>query len=115
MDDSPRTIETVEKGGILTVFSKDQIKSLCDDLMNGKIRSNRIYLWQHPSTSMKLKQHLKPRMLHFSEQRTFELLRAIKQCTGIGGRIKKGEIQLLDFVFDVMVPEITIKVLDAKD
>lgn len=30
----------------------------------------------------------------------------IEEVTGIGGRIKRGEMTLLDFVFDVMVPEV---------
>ncbi|XP_049918171.1 uncharacterized protein LOC126401090 [Epinephelus moara] len=111
ISERPSIMDTVEKGRILAVFSKTQIKSLHDDLINGSIRSNRMYLWQDPSTSINLKQHLKLRALNFSDQRIFELLRMIEEATGIGEKIKRGEIGLLDFVFDVMLPEILIKIL----
>lgn len=59
------------------------LQSLHDDLMNGRIRSNRMYLWQNPATSLKLKQHLKPRRLHFSVQRVNGnvMLSCIPVCT----------------------------------
>nr|XP_033472688.1 uncharacterized protein LOC117250826 [Epinephelus lanceolatus] len=110
----PSIIEAVETGRILSVFSVDQIKSLYHDLMNGQVRSNRMYLWINPSTSWKLKQHLKPHMLHFSDQRFLELMKTIEQCTDIGERILKGENSLLYFTFDVFVPEIIIKILEGQ-
>ncbi|CAJ1055568.1 uncharacterized protein LOC126401090 [Xyrichtys novacula] len=86
-------------------------QTLHDDLLSGKIRSNRMFLWRNPATSLRLKQHLKIRTLSWSEQRMFELLRFIEVATNISKKIKRGEIYLLDFVFDVMLPELLIKAL----
>lgn len=36
----------------------------------------------------------------------FALLRLIEEATGLGAKIKTGDIGLLDFVFDVMLPEV---------
>ncbi|KAM8741413.1 uncharacterized protein AB9X84_018796 isoform 1-T1 [Acanthopagrus schlegelii] len=66
-----RITGAVEKGGILAVFSKDQIK-------------------------------------------IFELLRVTEEVTGVGAWIKTGEIKLLDFVFDVILPEILIRILEEE-
>lgn len=52
-----------------------------DDLMSGRIHSNHMCLWKHPSTSLKLKQYLKPRMLHFSNQRVHGKI--ILLCVGV--------------------------------
>ncbi|CAJ1081803.1 uncharacterized protein LOC126401090 [Xyrichtys novacula] len=65
----PRIKDAVDSGGIHAVFSKTQIKTLHDDLLSGKLRSNRMFLWRNPATSLRLKQHLKIRTLSWSEQR----------------------------------------------
>ncbi|RVE60968.1 hypothetical protein OJAV_G00165890 [Oryzias javanicus] len=86
----------------------------CTDLPDstwfGKVRSNRMYL-QNPISSLPLKQHLKPRTLNLSDHRIFQLLRAIEDATGVRSFIQKEEIQILDHVFDVMLPEILISIL----
>ncbi|RVE55370.1 hypothetical protein OJAV_G00237030 [Oryzias javanicus] len=41
----------------------------------------------------------------------FQLLRAIEDATGVRSFIQKEEIQILDHVFDVMLPEILISIL----
>ncbi|CAJ1057686.1 uncharacterized protein LOC126401090 [Xyrichtys novacula] len=46
-----------------------------------------------------------------SKDKIFELLRLIEEATTISDNIKRGEIHLLDFVFDVMLPELLIKAL----
>ncbi|CAJ1074194.1 uncharacterized protein LOC126401090 [Xyrichtys novacula] len=86
-------------------------QTLHDDLLSGNIRSGRMFLWRKPATSLRLTQHLKIRTLCWSEQRIFELLRLIEEATTISDNIKRGEIHLLDFVFDVMLPELLFKVL----
>ncbi|RVE69029.1 hypothetical protein OJAV_G00073720 [Oryzias javanicus] len=86
------------------------IKALHENLTTGKVRSNRMYL-QNPMSSLPLKQHLKPRTLNLSDHRIFQLLRAIEDATGVRSFIQKEEIQILDHVFDVMLPEILISIL----
>ncbi|CAJ1074262.1 uncharacterized protein LOC126401090 [Xyrichtys novacula] len=103
--------DAVDSGGIHAVFSKTQIKTLHDDLLSGKLRSNRMFLWRNPATSLRLKQHLKIKTLSWSEQRMYELLRFIEEATNIAKKIKTGNIHLLDFVLDVMLPELLIKAL----
>ncbi|XP_024120072.1 uncharacterized protein LOC112141215 isoform X2 [Oryzias melastigma] len=98
LPDSTGFGKSVEEEDILSLFPADMIKALHEDLTTGKLRSNRMYLWQNPMSSLTLKQDLK----------IFQLLRTIEEATGVGSLIRKGEIQLLDYVFDVMLPEILI-------
>ncbi|RVE55554.1 hypothetical protein OJAV_G00235180 [Oryzias javanicus] len=100
----------VEEEEILSLFPDDMIKALHENLTTGKVRSNRMYL-QNPMSSLPLKQHLKPRTLNLSDHRIFQLLRAIEDATGVRSFIQKEEIQILDHVFDVMLPEILISIL----
>ena len=44
--------------------------------------------------------------MYFSFQQIFKLLRVTEEVTGVGAWIKTGEIKLLDFVFDVILPEV---------
>lgn len=48
---------------------------------------------------------------YFSFKQSSELLVLIGEVTGIGGRIRAGEFRLMDFVFDVMLPEVRQPVL----
>ncbi|RVE64732.1 hypothetical protein OJAV_G00128400 [Oryzias javanicus] len=75
---------------ILSRFPGHMIKALHEDLTTGKVLSNRMYLWQNPMSSLSLKQHLKLRTLNLSDQRIFQILRAIEDATGVGSLIRKG-------------------------
>lgn len=39
----------------------------------------------------------------------------MEEATGLGEKMKRGDIRLLDFVFDVMLPEIFIEILQQED
>ncbi|KAF6717403.1 hypothetical protein FQA47_013833 [Oryzias melastigma] len=114
LTDGSRIRKDVEEGGILSLFSSHMIKALHDDLTTGSVRSNRMFLWQNPTSSSALQQHLKLRTPNLSDQRIFQLLRVIEDATGVGALIRKGEVRLLDFVFDVLFPEILINILQNK-
>ncbi|RVE57008.1 hypothetical protein OJAV_G00211800 [Oryzias javanicus] len=103
----------VEEEEILSLFPDNMIKVLHEDLTTGKVRSNRMYL-QNPMSSLPLKQHLKPRTLNLNDHRIFQLLRAIEDATGVRSFIQKEEVQILDHVFDVMLPEISILTNQGK-
>ncbi|XP_036069632.1 uncharacterized protein LOC112148061 [Oryzias melastigma] len=115
LPDSTGFGKSVEEEDILSLFPADMIKTLHEDLTTGKLRSNRMYLWQNPMSSLTLKQDLKLRTINLSDQRIFQILRTIEEATGVGSLIRKGEIQLLDYVFDVMLPEILMSILINKE
>uniref|UniRef100_A0A3B3BZI3 Uncharacterized LOC112141289 n=1 Tax=Oryzias melastigma TaxID=30732 RepID=A0A3B3BZI3_ORYME len=114
LPDSTGFGKSVEEEDILSLFPADMIKALHEDLTTGKLRSNRMYLWQNPMSSLTLKQDLKLRTLNLSDQRIFQLLRTIEEATGVGSLIRQGEIQLLDYVFDVMLPEVRFSMCFVK-
>ncbi|KAF1381191.1 hypothetical protein PFLUV_G00150990 [Perca fluviatilis] len=73
-----------------------------------------MFLWNRP-VSLSLKQHLKQKMLLFSEKRTYEMWKITEEVTGLGSSSgEMGAYMSADFVMDVMYPEIVIKILEGE-
>ncbi|XP_077058610.1 uncharacterized protein LOC143711149 isoform X2 [Siphateles boraxobius] len=102
----PHTFDDTRKAlrlGIENLISDQDIKALHEAFHNGDIKSCRFYLWKHPETSLKFKQHLKPKQCYFSESDLIKLADKIKRAVDADE-----DLENLNYIFDVMIPEVTI-------
>ncbi|XP_056123318.1 uncharacterized protein LOC130101562 [Rhinichthys klamathensis goyatoka] len=109
----PYTFDDTRKAlrlGIENIISDQDIKALHEAFHNGDIKSCRFYLWKHPETSLKFKQHLKPKQCHFSESDLIKLADKIKRAVDADE-----DLENLNYIFDVMIPEVTILLLQRLE
>ncbi|XP_072572010.1 uncharacterized protein [Paramormyrops kingsleyae] len=101
-----RTRVALQQKGIGGLIEDSGIVDLHDALLSRQQRSCRMYLWEHPETSLRLKQLCKPRSLFFSEDDTNQLAEKIKRALKLSD-----DPDMVNFMFDIMIPEVTIKIL----
>ncbi|XP_073688555.1 uncharacterized protein [Garra rufa] len=86
----PYAFDSTQKAlrlGIENIISDEDIQALHKAFHSEALKSCRFYMWKHPETSMKFKQHLKPQQCHFSqsdvrsESFTFYLLYILSYIT----------------------------------
>ncbi|XP_049320774.1 uncharacterized protein LOC125803806 [Astyanax mexicanus] len=105
-----RTLHILHQEGIDGLIDNNEIKKIYEALHADEQKSSRMYLWKHPATSLRLKQRLKPKFCHFSDENTIKMTAKIKAALNLGS-----EIQDLNLMFDVMMPEIIINILQKND
>ncbi|XP_064180225.1 uncharacterized protein LOC135248992 isoform X2 [Anguilla rostrata] len=105
-----RTIELLDVHGVQGLLSTDEIKSLHEQLKAGSKKSSRMYLWENPAASLNLEQSLKPTMLHFDQ--TVKHMKQIASATGVQEQIDGGEFNMMDYLFDVLLLEVIIRILE---
>ncbi|KAG9283379.1 hypothetical protein AMEX_G2138 [Astyanax mexicanus] len=67
-----------------------------------------MFLWQHPETSPRLKNLLKPKMTPFTDENTSALIGKLRSVLQLGN-----DSEDLDLLFDVLLPEVTIRIISA--
>ncbi|KAG7461583.1 hypothetical protein MATL_G00192640 [Megalops atlanticus] len=95
----------------------EQVKALHAEclqrnLLEGTIKSDRMYQWLHPSGSSRMRQLSKPKRFHPAVAQHCEEL--VGKIGKIAQQVDK-DIDVEEFVFEVMIPEVTIQILQKHE
>ncbi|KAG7473913.1 hypothetical protein MATL_G00101000 [Megalops atlanticus] len=88
------------------------IECLQRNLLEGTIKSDRMYQWLHPSGSSRMRQLSKPKRFHPAVAQHCEEL--VGKIGKIAQQVDK-DIDVEVFVFEVMIPEVTIQILQKHE
>lgn len=80
-------------------------------LESGDVKSNRMFLWQYPGRNRTLKQILSTRPSVFSENPFEDLSNLLKSTLSLDYK----DMRNVDFINDVMMPEVTIDILQRLE
>ncbi|KAJ1157347.1 hypothetical protein NDU88_010061 [Pleurodeles waltl] len=92
--------------GIENLLTEDEMKEYSNNVIKGKKKSHRMFLFSNPTFIRKLKQDLKMRMTIFNENDARRLMEQIKQVPRFSLCCRNTPLMI-----DVLLPEITIKLL----
>ncbi|XP_056613299.1 uncharacterized protein LOC130428992 [Triplophysa dalaica] len=90
-----------------SVLTDEEIQKLAHDLRAGVLRSNRMFLKQHPNFSLKFKQNREALISIFTEKQTTAIIYRVHAVM----RHNKGDLTQLSFNLEVMTPELTVSIL----
>lgn len=110
----PYTFDSTRKAlrlGIDNIVSEEDVNALHKAFQNENIKSSRFYIWKHPEISLKFKKHLKPKQCHFTESDLIKLADKIKIAVDAADE----DFEKLDYIFDVMLPEVTILIVQRLE
>nr|XP_055049591.1 uncharacterized protein LOC129435148 [Misgurnus anguillicaudatus] len=100
-------VAAATEGLLESVMTDEEIQTLADDLRTGLLRSNRMFLKNHPDFNLKFKQNREAIISIFSEKETTAIIDRVSTVL----RHDKKNLKELSFILEVMTPEVTMCIL----